>query len=113
VVHHQSCIPVVVVSNRLAIDLTIYPDTPQAQTLIMKKKIEGQERGLLWNDSPVATLNLPSVLSSEYHIHVAQGMDMALFVAAAYCHLDKQGEGVEEVTGGVVDTIVSVVSAAA
>lgn len=74
----------------------------------MEKKVLGQERGLVYNGKPVATLSNPKMLSSEYHMHVAPGMDMALFVACVYCHLDKQGEGIEAGVGGVVETAVGI-----
>jgi hypothetical protein len=63
--------------------------------LNVAKKVQGQERGIMLNGQPVATMDEPESLlhmRREDDIYVAAGMDIALAIGVAWAHYDKQTE---------------------
>jgi hypothetical protein len=67
------------------------PDAPHK--LLIRNKVLGQEKGILLNGSPVATMSQQGQWSSVHRqdvIHVAAGMDILLALGVNWVRVDKQ-----------------------
>ena len=67
----------------------------------LKKKILGQDRGIVMNGQPVATMSTPSRwghLRREDIIHVAPGMDILLAVGMNWVRVDKENSDMQSVS---------------
>ena len=61
----------------------------------VQKKIMGQDAVIMMNGSPVAGVKSThswAAMKSEFHVHVAPGMDILLALAVTWIRYDKQNE---------------------
>jgi hypothetical protein len=85
--------------------LTVHPTptVPYAPDLRLQNRILGFEKGILWNERPVAVMTEGLRAKRTDHVHVAQGMDILLVVGMAFIRREKQkgDEDEDELFGAV------------
>lgn len=85
--------------------LSIHPTTatPFAPNIRFQNRVLGFEKGILWNEHPVAVMAEGMDVKRTDHVHVAQGMDMLLAIGMAFIRRDKQkGDDDEDELLGVL-----------
>ena len=73
--------------------LTIFPSPYEEQTLLVQKKVLGQDKGILWNGHVAATMALHEQwkhFHREDLVNVAPGMDILLALGVCYVRYEKQ-----------------------
>ncbi|KAF2800276.1 hypothetical protein K505DRAFT_404114 [Melanomma pulvis-pyrius CBS 109.77] len=89
--------------------LTIMLTSKTSQTLVVRNKVLGQDKGILLNGAPAATMSQPEVWSHvrrEDFIHIAPGMDILLALGVNWVRVDKQNTDAHAAASAASDAVV-------